>query len=87
MNSNGDNIFDKIQQQSGVDKNSIFRLADSVKDANFQDDMTVRQLVRQVALIAGRSVPKETEDQIVKAITSNNIPIDFATLNNMFDKK
>ncbi|GGE56191.1 stage VI sporulation protein F [Priestia taiwanensis] len=84
-NGNG-NVFDKIQQSANVNKDSIFKLADSVKDANFKDEETVRQLVRQIALLAGKAVTKEKEDQIVKAVVTNNMPLDFASLSNMFKK-
>lgn len=86
MGQNNESIFDKIQKSAGMDKNQIFNLADSVKDANFKDDTTVRQIVKQVALLAGKPVTREKEDQIVKAIITNNLPLDFASLNNLFKK-
>jgi predicted transcriptional regulator len=86
MSGNEGNVFDKIQQTSNVNKETIFKLADSVKDANFKDEETVRQLVRQIAVLAGRTVSKEKENQIVKAVITNNMPLDFASLGNMFKK-
>jgi predicted transcriptional regulator len=86
MTGNNENVFDKIQKTANVNKESIFNLADSVKDANFKDEETVRQLVRQIAVLAGRTVSKEKEDQIVKAVVTNNMPLDFASLSNMFKK-
>ena len=47
----------------------------------------LRQLIHQVALMAGREVPKEQEDQIVKAIINNNMPADFGSLSKMFKNK
>jgi len=83
VTQNGGNLFDKIQQ-AGVDKDQIFKLADSVKDANFKDEETVRQLIQQVSSIAGKPVSKDKEEQIVKAITTNNIPVDLASISNLF---
>ncbi|MFX3622828.1 MAG: stage VI sporulation protein F [Ectobacillus sp.] len=85
MNSNN-NFFDKIEKQTKVNKEDIFKLAASVQNANLKDEAVLRQLIHQVAAIAGRAVPKEKEDQIVKAIINNNIPVDLNSLGNMFKK-
>ncbi|MGM9987516.1 MAG: stage VI sporulation protein F [Bacillaceae bacterium] len=84
---NNNNIFDNIEQKSNVTKDQIFKIADSVKDANFKDEKTVRQLVRQVAMMAGKNISKEKEDQIVRAVIENNMPLDLASLANMFSFK
>ncbi|WP_077621724.1 stage VI sporulation protein F [Sediminibacillus massiliensis] len=80
------NLFDQIQKKSSVKPDDIFKVADSVKNADFSDEKTVRRLVRQLARMADKPISKEKEDKIVKAITSNNMPTDMSTLGNLFKK-
>ncbi|WP_456278533.1 stage VI sporulation protein F [Bacillus sp. AK128] len=79
-------LFDNIEKKTNIKKEDIFNLADSVKSANFQDEQTVRQLIKQVSALAGKPVAKEKEDQIVEAIISNNMPMDINTIGKMFKK-
>lgn len=82
-----DNLFDKIEKSSNLNKESIFNIANSVKNANFKDDKVVRQLIRQLSTLTGKSVSKEKEDKIVNAVINNNMPIDFSTISKMFNNK
>ncbi|RBW70400.1 stage VI sporulation protein F [Bacillus taeanensis] len=85
--SNQNSFFDNIEKKTNVKKEDLFKLADSVKDANFKDEKTIRKLISQVSRLANVPVSKEKEDKIVKAIMNNNMPIDFASISKMFDKK
>jgi len=87
VTNNQNGFFDKIEKKANVSKTDIFKVADSVKDANFKDEATVRKLVRQIATMTGRQVSKEKEDKIVQAIVTNNMPLDFQSLSNMFKQK
>lgn len=86
MSNNSNNPFDKIQQSTGINPNDIFKVADSVKNADFSDEKTVRRLVRQLAKMANRPISKEKEDKIVKSITSNKVPADLNSLSQLFKK-
>lgn len=79
-------LFDKIQQSTNINPNDIYKVADSVKNANFSDEKTVRNLVRQLAKMANKPISKEKEDNIVKAIVNNKIPADPKSLNQLFKK-
>jgi hypothetical protein len=79
-------LFDNIEKKTNIKKEDIFKVADSVKDANFQDEKTVRQLIKQVSALAGKPVSKEKEDKIVHAIINNNMPMDINTIGKMFKK-
>ncbi|MEI4830475.1 MULTISPECIES: stage VI sporulation protein F [Bacillus] len=80
------NLFNNIEKESKVKKDDIFKLASSVQNANLRDEQVLRQLIHQVAAMAGRDVSKEKEDQIVNAIINNNMPTDFSSLSKMFKK-
>ena len=81
------NFFDNLEKKTNVKQQDIFNLANSVSGANFKDEQTVRNLIQQVAKLANKPVSKEKEDELVKAIVNNNIPLDFASLAKMFGKK
>ncbi|MBP1949556.1 stage VI sporulation protein F [Virgibacillus litoralis] len=86
MSNFQDNLFDKIQQKSDVNPDEIYKVADSVKHADFSDEKTVRDLVRRLSRIANKPISKAKEDKIVKSITSSNMPVDMQSLNKMFKK-
>lgn len=79
-------MFDKIQKNANISPDEIYKVADSVKNANFSDERTVRNLIRQLAKLANKPISKEKEDKIVEAIVKNKIPMDSKSINNLFDK-
>lgn len=81
------NFFKGLEKKTGVNMNVIFQLANSLQYANLQDEKTVREVVQQVARIAGRNVPKELEDKIVDTIIHDGKKLDFNTIANMMNKK
>ncbi|MFC4617819.1 stage VI sporulation protein F [Camelliibacillus cellulosilyticus] len=80
-------FFDSIEKKTNVKREDIFALAQSLANANFQDEATVRGIVHRVAKMANVSVPKEKEDKIVKAVVNNNVPLNFSSLAKMFNQK
>lgn len=86
MNQNNP-FFDEIEKRTNVRKDDIFNLANSVASANFQDEKTVRQLVSDVSRLAGVPVSKQKEDQIVKAVVNNKVPMSLSSLTKMFKQK
>lgn len=74
-----ENILKQIQQNSNIKPEDIFAIAESVKHANFSDEDTVRNLIRQLSLLANKPISKEKEDQIVETITNNKIPSDLGS--------
>jgi len=81
-----DNLFDKVQQNSDISPNEVYKVANSVKNADFSDEKTVRALVQRLAKMANKPISKAKEDKIVESITKNNMPMDMQTLNKMFKK-
>ncbi|HWO98452.1 MAG TPA: stage VI sporulation protein F [Bacillus sp. (in: firmicutes)] len=81
------NLFKNIEKKTGVNMKDLMELAGSLQNANFKDEKTVRSIVKRVSQIANKPVPKEKEDKIVKAITSNGDSIDFGTIAKMLNNK
>jgi hypothetical protein len=79
-------MFDKIQKNSNINPDEIMKVADSVKNANFSDEKTVRNLVRHLSRMAEKPLSKEKEDKIVRSIVNNKMPGDLQSLNQLFKK-
>lgn len=78
-------LFDKIERNANINPDDVYKIAESVKHANFSDEQTVRNLVRNLARIANKRISRDKEDQIVNSITNNNIPMDMQSLNRLFN--
>lgn len=86
MNNFQKGMFDKIQQKANINPDEIFKVADSVKHADFTDEKTVRELIQRLSNLANKPVSKDKEDKIVEAIIKNKLPLNSNTMNNLFDK-
>ncbi|MFS0644582.1 stage VI sporulation protein F [Siminovitchia sp. 179-K 8D1 HS] len=80
-------FFKNVEKQTGVNMNEVLKLANSLQGANFKDEKTVRRVIRQVAKIANKPVPKELEDKMVKTITKDGSKLDMGTISNMLNNK
>ncbi|SDY86627.1 Stage VI sporulation protein F [Evansella caseinilytica] len=81
------NIFEQVQKKTNVKQQDLFKLANSVSQMDLSNETNVRNLVHQVAKLANVPVSKQKEDDLVKAITSKQVPTDFASLAKMFQQK
>lgn len=79
-------MFDKLQQNSNINPDDVYKVANSVKHANLSDEKTVRRLVHQLARLANKPISKEKEDKIVQSIVKNKMPMDMQSLNQIFKK-
>lgn len=80
-------FFKNIESKTGVKMNDIFNLANSLQNANFQDEKTVRGIIRKVSKIANKPVSKELEDKMVHSITKDGKNLDFGTISKMINDK
>lgn len=81
------NFFKNLEKKTGVNMNDVFELANSLQNANFKDEKTVRNVIRRVSQIANKPVSKETEDKIVKSIVTEGKQLDFGTISKMINNK
>ncbi len=65
----------------------IFDLANSLQGANFQDERTIRNVIKKVSRLANKPVSKQLEDKIVQSIIQNGQNLDFNTIAKMLNKK
>ncbi len=72
-----DKFFGSIEKKTGVRMSDVFALVDSLQYANFKDEQTIRAVVAQTAALAGKKVPKQVEDEIVKTILKDGKKLDM----------
>lgn len=72
-----DSLFKKIEDKSGVDKDTIMSLADKLQHSNMKDEGVLRDLVHELSSLTGRDVSREKEDKIVSTILKDQVPKDI----------
>ncbi|WP_096434855.1 stage VI sporulation protein F [Alteribacter populi] len=87
MDEKKNSFFDQVEKKTNVKQQDLFKLAQNASKTDLKSEQNVRQLIQQVARVANVPVSKKKEDELVKAIISNNVPMDFGTLAKMFQKK
>ena len=72
-----DSLFKKIEDKSGVDKDTIIGLANKLSSSNMKDETVLRDLVKEISIITGKEVSREKEDKIVNTIIGDKVPKDI----------
>jgi hypothetical protein len=80
-------FFKSIEKKTGVNMKDVLDLANSLQNANFKDEKTVRSVIQRVSKIANKPVSKDTENKIVESIIKDGKQLDFNTISNMMNKK
>lgn len=69
-----DTLFKKIEDKSGVNKDTIMSLADKLQHSDMKDEGVLRDLVHEISSLTGKEVSKEKEDKIINTILKDNVP-------------
>jgi hypothetical protein len=80
-------FFKNVEKKTGVNMQDILQLANSLQNANFKDENTVRNVIRRVSQIANKPVSKEMEEKIVQSIVKDGKQLDFNSIAKMMNKK
>ena len=80
-------FFKNMEKKTGVNMKDVIDLANSLQNANFKDEKTVRGVIKRVSQIANKPVPKDVEDQLVHSIIKDGKSLDFNTIANMMNNK
>jgi hypothetical protein len=80
-------FFKSIEKKTGVNMKDVLDLANSLQDADFKDEKTVRSVIQRVSKIANKPVSKDTENKIVESIVKDGKQLDFSTISNMINNK
>ena len=69
-----DNFFKKVENKSGVNKDTILSLANKLQDGNMKDESTLREVISELSKMTGKEVSKEKEDKIINAVINDQVP-------------
>lgn len=69
-----DNLFNKIEQKTNINKQTILDLANKLQNNNMKDENTIREVIQDISKLTGKDVSKEKEDKIINAIVNDKVP-------------
>lgn len=69
-----DNIFDRIEKKTNVDKDTIINLAHKLQSGNYKDENTLKEIIHELSNITGREVTEEKEQKIIDMIINDKVP-------------
>lgn len=66
-------IFDKVEEKTNVKREDIISLAKSIQGKDMNNEKNLRKLIQDVAKLAGKTVSKEKEEKIIKAVKKDQV--------------
>jgi len=75
-----DKFFERIEKKTSVNKDTILDLAKKLQQNDLKNEGTLREVIQTLSKMTGKSVSKEQEDKIIKAVNDDNIPKDIDKL-------
>lgn len=75
-----DKFFDRVEKKTKVDKETILDLAKKLQENDLKNEGTLREVIQTLSKMTGKSVSKEQEEKILKAVADDKIPKDIDKL-------
>lgn len=72
-----DNLFNRIESKTNVNKDTIIALARELQDGNFKNENTLKKIIGELSEITGREVSEEKERKIIDMIVNDKVPKDI----------
>ena len=72
-----DNLFNRIEKKTSIDKKTIMSLAKKLQDYNMKDEKTLWEVIKDISSMTGKTVSKEKEDKIISTIVNDKVPKDI----------
>lgn len=72
-----DALFKKVEDKSGVNKDTIISLANKLQNSNMKDENVLRDVIKELSNLTGKEVSKDKEDKIINTILKDNVPKDI----------
>ena len=69
-----DNLFNKIEKKTNINKETIINLANKLQNNNIKDENTIREVIQDLSNLTGKEVSKEKENKIINAIINDKVP-------------
>ena len=65
-------IFDILGDEN-IDKQEVFKLVDVIRNMDLDDEINLRSVIKQAAVVAHKKIDIATEDAIVKKIQQEGL--------------
>lgn len=75
-----DELFDKVESKTNVDKDTIIELAKQVSDNGLKDEATLKAVIAKLSSMTGKNVSKEMEEKIINTIVEDKVPKDIESM-------
>ena len=72
-----DNLLDRIEEKTSVNKDVILDLARKLQSGNYKDEHTLRSIIHELSSITGKEVSIEKENKIIEMIVDDKVPKDI----------
>ena len=69
-----DELFEKVEKKTNVDKDTIVELAQKVNDNGLKDEKTLREVIQKLSNMTGKEVSNEMEEKIIKTVLEDKVP-------------
>lgn len=72
-----DNLFNRIESKTNVNKDTIIALAKKLQDGDFKNENTIKEIIGELSAITGKEVSEEKERKIIDMIVNDKVPKDI----------
>lgn len=72
-----DNLLNRIEEKTKVDKDTIINLAGKLQRGDYKNENTLREIIHELSNITGREVSEEKENKIISMIVNDKVPADL----------
>lgn len=72
-----DSFFKKVENKTNVKKSTIMDLAQKLQGDNMKNENTLREVIKELSEMTGKTVSKEQEDKIISAVVNDKVPKDI----------
>lgn len=72
-----DNLFNKIEEKTNVNRDTIISLARKLQEGNYKNEETLREIIHELSDITGKEVSEEKENKIINMIINDKVPNDI----------
>lgn len=68
------NLFEKIEKKTNVNKDTIYSLAEKLQNSKKGDENAINDVIDTLCKITGKSISNETRSKIINKIKNNDVP-------------
>lgn len=72
-----ESFFKRVEDKTSVNKSSIMSLAKKLQGDNMKNENALREVIHELSSMTGKSVSKEQEEKIIRAVINDKVPKDI----------